>query len=44
MFDTFEISYIPRSQNTNVDMLTDVASRLIPTNNFIADNVFVEFL
>ena len=38
-FDAFDIKSIPRFQNQEADLLANVASRLIPSENF-SPNVF----
>ena len=37
LFNSFEIVAIPRNQNSDVDLLTNVASKLLPIEGFIND-------
>ena len=43
-FDAFKIISIPHSQNSNVDLLANVASRIIPSKNFMTNSSFVELI
>jgi ribonuclease HI len=43
-FDAFNISLVPRSFNFDVDLLANVASRLIPSKNLLPNTFFMEFL
>jgi ribonuclease HI len=43
-FDSFNISYVPHSLNYDVDLLVNVASRLIPSNQLMPDTFSVELL
>jgi hypothetical protein len=43
-FDSFNISYVPHSLNYDVDLLVNVASRLIPSNRLMPDTFSVELL
>jgi ribonuclease HI len=43
-FDAFNISPIPRSLNCDVDLLANVASRLIPSEGLMPDTFSVELL
>jgi len=44
MFEFFEINAIPRNKNTNVDLLENVASRLLPSEGIFTDRFYVELL
>ena len=41
-FTTFYISLVPRLQNASVDLLANVASRLIPPKEFSLDRISIE--
>jgi hypothetical protein len=40
----FEIKYIPRALNSNADLLANVASKLIPSEEFSHDRFSIELL
>jgi len=44
MFEFFEINVIPRNKNIDVDLLENVASRLLPSEGLITDRFYVELL
>jgi hypothetical protein len=43
-FDAFNISLVPRSLNFDVDLLANVASRIIPSENLLPDTFSMELL
>jgi hypothetical protein len=43
-FSTFNINSIPRSSNAEVDLLTNVASKLLPTEGLSPNAFSVELL
>jgi hypothetical protein len=43
-FDAFNISLVPRSLNYDVDLLANVASRIIPSKNLFPDTFSMELL
>ena len=43
LFDSFKISSIPQNQNMDVDLLGNVASKLLISEDFITDKFFIEF-
>jgi hypothetical protein len=43
-FVAFNISFVPRSLNCDVDLLANVASRLIPSDGLMPDTFSVEIL
>jgi ribonuclease HI len=44
LFDAFNISHVLRSLNFDVDLLANVASRIIPPKNLLPDTFSMEFL
>lgn len=43
-FTTFRIAHIPRIQNASSDLLTNVASKLIPPDDFNPDRFSIELI
>ena len=43
-FSTFNISSVPRLQNASVDLLANVESRLIPSEDFSLDKCSIELI
>jgi hypothetical protein len=43
-FAAFNISSVPHSLNCDVDLLANVASRLVPSNGLMPDTFSVEIL
>ena len=43
-FDAFNINYVPRNQNQEADLLANVASKLIPSENLTPDFFSVELI
>jgi len=43
-FNAFEIKYILRSLNSNADLLANVASKLIPSEEFFHNSFSIELL
>jgi hypothetical protein len=43
-FDAFNIIFVPHSLNFDVDLLANVASRFIPSENLLPDTFSMELL
>ena len=43
-FDAFNINFVPRNQNQEADLLANVASKLIPSENFTPEFFSVELI
>jgi hypothetical protein len=43
-FVAFNIIYVPRSLNSNADLLANVASKLIPSEDLLANKISVELI
>lgn len=43
-FEAFNINIIPRSQNSNEDILANATSKLVPTEGFKLDKFYVELI